>query len=48
LEKEDEINLGVINCYNVAFNGNGKIAVVVCSPSQFVILEVGRNVTYPD
>jgi hypothetical protein len=27
--KEEEIDLGLTNCYNVAFNGDGRIAVVV-------------------
>jgi hypothetical protein len=31
----------------VAFNGNGRIAVVEGSNSQFVVLEVGRNGTNP-
>jgi hypothetical protein len=31
----------------VAFNGNGKIAIVVGYNSQFVVLEVGRNETNP-
>jgi hypothetical protein len=35
------------NCYNVAFNGDGRIAVVVGDSSQFVVLEVGRNETNP-
>jgi hypothetical protein len=29
LVKEDEIDLGMEDCFNVAFNGNGRIAVVV-------------------
>jgi hypothetical protein len=48
LEKEDEIDLGMTNCYNIAFNGNGRIAVVVGRSSQFVVLEVGKNVTNPE
>jgi hypothetical protein len=36
------------NCHNVAFNGNGRIAVVVGLNSQFVVLEIGRNETNPD
>jgi hypothetical protein len=43
LVKEDEIDLGMENCYNVAFNGDGRIAVVVGNSNQFVVLEVGRN-----
>jgi hypothetical protein len=35
------------DCYNVAYNGNGKIAVVVGYSNQFVVLEVGRNETNP-
>jgi hypothetical protein len=35
-------------CINVAFNGNGRIAVVVGSSSEFVVLEVGRNETNID
>jgi hypothetical protein len=41
--KEDEIDLEMGSCYNVAFNGNGRIAVVVGFYNQFVVLEVGRN-----
>jgi hypothetical protein len=48
LTKEDEIELGMGLCHNVAFNGNGRIAVVVGYHSQFVVLEVGRNETNPD
>jgi hypothetical protein len=43
LVKEDEIDLEMGDCYNVAFNGDGGIAVVVGSSNQFVVLEVGRN-----
>jgi hypothetical protein len=32
----------------VAFNGNGRISVVVGISNQFVVLEVGRNETNPD
>jgi hypothetical protein len=46
--KEDEINLEMGNCYNVVFNGDGRIAVVVGYNSQFVVLEVKRNETNPD
>jgi hypothetical protein len=48
LVKEDEIDLEMGHCRNVAFNGNGGIAVVVGFYSQFVVLEVGRNETNPD
>jgi hypothetical protein len=43
LGKEDEIELGMEYCQNVAFNGMGKIAVVVGRYYQFVVLEIGRN-----
>jgi hypothetical protein len=42
LKKEDEIDLEMGNCSNVAFNGDGKLAVVVGRFSQIVVLEVGR------
>jgi hypothetical protein len=45
--KEDEIELEMGDCYNVAFKGDGRIVVVVGSNSQFVVLEVGRNETNP-
>jgi hypothetical protein len=32
----------------VAFNGNGRIAVVVGYFNQFVAMEIGRNETNPD
>jgi hypothetical protein len=48
LKKEDEIEIGMGSCYNVAFNGNGRIAVVVGFNSQFVVFEVGRNETNPN
>jgi hypothetical protein len=48
LVKEDEIELGMGSCYNVAFSGNGRIVVVVGFSSQFVVLEVGRNETNPE
>jgi hypothetical protein len=41
--KEDEIELGMGYCRNVAFNGDGRIAVVVGYSNQFVVLEVVRN-----
>jgi hypothetical protein len=41
--KEDEIELGMGDCINVAFKGDGKIAVVVGYSNQFGVLEVGRN-----
>jgi hypothetical protein len=47
LKKEDEIELEMGDCYNVAFNGDGGIAVVVGLSNQFVVLEVGRNETNP-
>jgi hypothetical protein len=47
LVKEDEIGLEMGNCYNVAFKGDGRIAVVVGYSNQFVVLEVGRNETSP-
>jgi hypothetical protein len=43
--KVDEINLEMNECRNAAFNGNGRIAVVVEYNSQFAVLEVGRNET---
>jgi hypothetical protein len=48
LVKEDEIDLGMGNCENVAFKGDGRRAVVVGSNSQFVVLEVVRNEINPD
>jgi hypothetical protein len=48
LVKENEIELGMGNCYNVAFKGDGRIAVVVGYSNQFVVLEVGRNEINPD
>jgi hypothetical protein len=48
LKKEDEIDLEMGNCYNVALNGDGRIAVVVGRDSEFVVLEVGRNETNID
>jgi hypothetical protein len=48
LAKEDEIELGMGYCRNVAFNGDGRFVVVVGSNSQFVVLEIGRNETNPD
>jgi hypothetical protein len=47
LVKEDEIELGMEDYHNVAFNGDGGIAVVVGFSNQFVLLEVGRNETNP-
>jgi hypothetical protein len=43
LVKEDEIELGVDDCLNVAFNGNGRISVVVGFNKQFVVLDIGKN-----
>jgi hypothetical protein len=34
-------------CHNVAFNGDGGIAVVIGYNNQFVVLEIGRNETNP-
>jgi hypothetical protein len=48
LVKEDEFDLEMGDCLHVAFNRNGKIAVVVGYFNQFVVLEVGRNETNPD
>jgi hypothetical protein len=48
LVKEDEIDLEMEYCINVAFNRNGRIAVVVGYFNQIVVLEVGRNETNPD
>jgi hypothetical protein len=48
LVKEDEIDLGMGDCRNVAFKGDGRIAVVVGYSNQFVVLEVGRNETNPE
>jgi hypothetical protein len=47
LVKEDEIELGMGSCMNVAFKGDGRIAVVVGFNNSFVVLEVGRNETNP-
>jgi hypothetical protein len=47
LVKEDEINLGMGSCRNVAFKGDGRIAVVVGLINSFVVLEVGKNETNP-
>jgi hypothetical protein len=43
LVKEDEIDLEMESCYNVVFNVNGRIAVVVGYSNQFVVLEVVRT-----
>jgi hypothetical protein len=45
--KENEIELGMGDCRNVAFNGDGRIAVVVGLYSQFVVLEIAINETNP-
>jgi hypothetical protein len=45
--KEDEIDLGIDDCYNVAFNGDGRIAVMVNFTVKFSVLEVERNETNP-
>jgi hypothetical protein len=47
LVREDEIELGMGDCRNVAFNGDGRIAVVVGYSNQFVVLEIGKNETNP-
>jgi hypothetical protein len=47
LKKEDEIDLEMGSCFNVAFKGDGRIAVVVGYSNQYVVLEVGRNETNP-
>jgi hypothetical protein len=47
LMKEDEIELGIGDCQSVAFEGDGRIAVVVGYSNLFVVLEVGRNETNP-
>jgi hypothetical protein len=36
------------DCYNVAFKGDGRIAVVVGYSNQFVVLEIERNETNPE
>jgi hypothetical protein len=36
------------DCFNVAFKGDGRIAVVVGYSNRFVVLEVGRNETNPE
>jgi hypothetical protein len=46
--KEDEIDLEMADCRNVAFKRDGRVAVVVGLNSQFVVLEIGRNETDPD
>jgi hypothetical protein len=43
LKKEDEIYLGMGDCQDVAFNIDGRFAVVVGFYSKFVVLEIGRN-----
>jgi hypothetical protein len=48
LVKEDEIELGMGNFMNVAFKGDGRIAVVVGYSNLFVVLEFGRNETNPE
>jgi hypothetical protein len=45
LNKVNEIDLGIIDCRNVAFNGRGNIAVVVGIDSLFGVIEIGRNET---
>jgi hypothetical protein len=48
LVKEDQIELEMRSCNNVAFNGDGRIVVVVGNNNQFEVLEVGRNETNLD
>jgi hypothetical protein len=48
LTKEDEIEIGMGDFFNVAFNGDGKIAVMVARNNQFVVLEVGRIENNPE
>jgi hypothetical protein len=43
LKKEVEIELEIGDCINVAFKGDGRIAVVVGYYNKFVVLEVVRN-----
>jgi hypothetical protein len=45
--KEDEIDLEILNCRNVAIKGDGRLAVVVGSSNQIAVLEIGRNETNP-
>jgi hypothetical protein len=46
--KKDEIDLGMVICLNVAFNGNGRMAVVVRPSSKLMVIEIGRNETSPE
>jgi hypothetical protein len=45
LKKVHEIDLGMTDCRNVAFNGRGNIAIVVGLDSLFGVIEIGRNET---
>jgi hypothetical protein len=36
------------DCWNVDFNAKGKIAVVVGGGNQFMVLEIGKNLTNPE
>jgi hypothetical protein len=40
---KEEINLQIGSCKNVAFDGYGRIAVVVNYSGKFMVLEIGRN-----
>jgi hypothetical protein len=42
INNETEINLGMTECFNIAFNKNGSIAVVVGFSSKFAIIKFGR------
>jgi hypothetical protein len=46
--KENEIDLEMRDCRNLAFNGNGRLAVVAGYNSHFVVVEIGRNETSTD
>jgi hypothetical protein len=48
LKLETEINLGIGNCYNAAFNQKGTIAVVVILGSQYGIIEFKKNESNPE
>jgi hypothetical protein len=48
LVQEDEIELGMVDCQNVALKGDGSIAVVVGRASQFVVIEIGKNWNNPE
>jgi hypothetical protein len=46
--KEQEIDLEMDNCINVAFNKKGSIAVVVGLSNESIALEFSRNISNPD